>query len=73
MNFFAEKKLMFAFLSAIMFLVTASETVYGMVGDILGLEQHKDPDSNDRTVLLFVHGVVYFLGTLVVVNFYKLP
>jgi len=73
MNFFNEKKLMFSFLAAVMFLVIASEAVYGVVGNILGLEQHEDPKSNDRTVLLFVHGLVYFLGTLVLVNFYGIP
>lgn len=72
MNFFTEKKLIFALLSAVMFLVIASESVYGIVGNLLGLEQHNDPNSNDRTVLLFVHGLVYFLGTLVLVNFYKM-
>ena len=37
------------------------------------VENYDDHESNDRTVLLFVHGLVYFLGTLALVNFYKMP
>ena len=73
MGFFDNKKLMFSFLAAVMYLVIASPAVYNTVGSVLGLENYDDHESNDRTVLLFVHGLVYFLGTLALVNFYKMP
>ena len=73
MGFFDNKKLMFSFLAAVMYLVIASPAVYNTVGSLLGLENYDDHESNDRTVLLFVHGLVYFLGTLTLVNFYKMP
>ena len=73
MGFFDNKKLMFSFLAAVMYLVIASPAVYNIVGSVIGLEDYDDHESNDRTVLLFVHGLVYFLGTLTLVNFYKMP
>jgi len=73
MNFFDQKKLMFSFLAAAMYLVLASPTVYNLVGSILMLDKYDDATSNDRTILLFVHGLVYFLGTLALVNFYGMP
>ena len=71
MGFFDEKKLMFSFLAAIMYLIIASPGVYNLVGNILGLEDYDDSTSNDRTILLFIHGIVYFLGALFLVNVYK--
>jgi len=73
MTFFENKKLMFSFLAAVMYLVIASPAIYNTVGNILGLDNYDDHTSNDRTVLLFVHGLVYFLGTLALVNFYRMP
>tara|TARA_Y100000389_G_C17413538_1_gene492326 strand:+ start:39 stop:260 length:222 start_codon:yes stop_codon:yes gene_type:complete len=73
MTFFENKKLMFSFLAAAMYLVIASPVIYNTVGSVLGLDNYDDHTSNDRTVLLFVHGLVYFLGTLALVNFYRMP
>lgn len=73
MGFFDQKKLMFGFLAAIMYLVIASPGVYNIVGGILGLDEYDDASSNHRTLLLFVHGLVYFLGALALVNVYKMP
>jgi hypothetical protein len=72
MGFFDQKKLMFGFLAAMLYLVIASPGVYNIVGNLIGLENYDDASSNDRTLLLFVHGLVYFLGTLALVNFYKM-
>ena len=71
MGYFDEKKLMFSFLAAIMYLIIASPMVYNFVGSILGLEEYDDSASNDRTILLFIHGIVYLLGALFLVNVYK--
>ena len=51
MGFFDNKKLMFSFLAAVMYLVIASPAVYNIVGSVLGLENYDDHESNDRTVL----------------------
>ena len=50
MGFFDNKKLMFSFLAAVMYLVIASPAVYNTVGSVLGLENYDDHESNDRTV-----------------------
>jgi hypothetical protein len=71
MGYFDEKKLMFGFLAAIMYLIIASPMVYNFVGSIIGLEEYDDSASNDRTILLFIHGIVYFLGAVFLVNVYK--
>tara|TARA_B100000424_G_C22798850_1_gene428600 strand:+ start:324 stop:545 length:222 start_codon:yes stop_codon:yes gene_type:complete len=73
MGFFDQKKATFALMAAVMYLVIASPPVYNTVGSILGLHDYDDASSNDRTLLLFVHGLVYFLGTLALVNFYGMP
>ncbi len=72
MSFIDQKKITFCLLASIMYLVIASPGVYNIVGNVLGLDDYDDASSNDRTLLLFVHGLVYFLGTLVLVNFYKM-
>ena len=73
MNFFSNDKLRFCAIAAIMYLVIASPPVYNLVGSILGLHNYDDSKSDHRNILLVVHGIVYFLSTLLLVNVLKMP
>ena len=72
MNYFSEKKIMFSVAAAVLYLVIASAPVYNFVGKLLNMD-YDDASSNDRHVLLVVHGLVYFLATLLLVNVMVMP
>lgn len=57
------KKLKFAFVNALLFLVIASPPLYSLVGGILGL----DPEDNKNS-LLVVHTLVFGLVSIITAN-----
>ena len=63
MGFLESKKLKFALVNAVLFMVIASQSVYSIVGSILGLDIEEN-----KTALLFVHSLVFGLVTLVTLN-----
>jgi len=72
MTYFSEKKLMFSVIAAMLYLVIASPPVYNFVGSFVDMN-YDDANSSDRHVLLLVHGFVYFLATLILVNVVVIP
>ena len=72
MNYFSEKKLMFSAVAAILYLVIASPPVYNFVGSFVDLN-YDDVSKPDRHILLLVHGFVYFVATMVLVNVMTMP
>lgn len=63
MAFLDEKKLKFALVNAVLFLLIASPPVYSLVGSILGLDTE-----DNKNALLFVHTLVFGLVTLLTLN-----
>jgi len=63
MSFLDSKKLKFALVNAVLFMVIASQSVYSIVGSILGLDTE-----DNKTALLFVHSFVFGLVTLLTLN-----
>ena len=63
MGILDKNKIYFALVNAIMFILIASPPVYSIVATILGLDT-----TNNKTSLLFVHGVVFGLLTLLTIN-----
>jgi hypothetical protein len=63
MAFLDEKKLKFALVNAVLFLLIASPPVYALVGSILGLDTE-----DNKNALLLVHTLVFGLVTLLTLN-----
>ena len=63
MSLLDSKKLKFALVNAVLFLVIASQSIYSLVGSILGLDIE-----DNKTALLFVHSFVFGLVTLLTLS-----
>jgi len=69
MGILSYKKLTFAAVNAVLFLVIASPPVYRIIGSIFGLKYDGETENN-RISLLFIHSLVFALVTLVSINVY---
>lgn len=63
MAYLDQKKLKFAFVNALLFMLIASPALYSFVGGILGLDTE-----DNKNALLFVHTLVFGLVTLLTLN-----
>ena len=69
MGIISYKKLTFAAVNSVLFLVIASPPVYRLIGSIIGLKYDGETDNN-RISLLFIHSLVFALITLISINVY---
>lgn len=73
MSFYEEnvRKMVFAVLASVIYVIVARPETYKFVGSILGLDNYDDPFQSDRDILLYIHSVVMGLLIFILLLFYN--
>ena len=69
MSLLSSRKLTFALINAVLFMLIASPAVYRIVGSLVGLEY--DGENSSKYTLLFIHSIVFMVVTLISLNLYN--